>query len=98
MHLNHTIVHAQDKRASAIFLGELLGIPPPRYAGPFAMVQIDADLSLDFLDAEGTIRQQHYAFLVTEDEFDAFFARARTRRTADMVAMQLEYPQQRRRP
>lgn len=79
MHLNHTIVHSHDKRASATFLTELLGLPPPRYAGPFAMVQIDADLSLDFLDVDGTIRQQHYAFLVTEAEFDAIFARVRER-------------------
>ena len=80
MHLNHTIVHARDKQASADFLAELLGLLPARRAGPFAMLQIDADLSLDFIDAEGTIQPQHYAFLVTEAEFDAIFARVRERK------------------
>lgn len=79
MHLNHTIVHARDKQALATFLSELLGLPPPRRAGPFAMVQVDADLSLDYLDAEGTIRPQHYAFLVIEAESDAIFERVRER-------------------
>jgi catechol 2,3-dioxygenase-like lactoylglutathione lyase family enzyme len=79
MHLNHTIVHARDKEVSAKFLNTLLGLPPPRHAGPFAMVEIDADLSLDFIDGEGTIQPQHYAFLVTEAEFDAIFARMRER-------------------
>lgn len=80
MHLNHTIVHAHDKQVSAGFLGELLGLAPPSLVGPFAVVQIDADLSLDFLDVEGAIDSQHYAFLVTEAEFDAIFSRVRARR------------------
>lgn len=79
MHLNHTIVNARDKEVSARFLGELLGLPPPRSVGPFAIVQIDADLTLDFIDAEDSVQPQHYAFLVTEAEFDAIFARIRER-------------------
>ena len=77
MHMNHTIVHACNKEASAIFTGEPLGLPPPHLAGPFARVQVDAELSLDFIDTGGTIRPQHYAFLATEAEFDAIFARER---------------------
>lgn len=34
MHLNHTIVHARDKEASAKFLSEVLGLSPPPHAGP----------------------------------------------------------------
>ena len=79
MHLDHTIVHARDKQASASFMSQVLGLPPPQQAGPFAMVRIDADLSLDFVDATGTIQAQHYAFVVTEAEFDAIFARVRER-------------------
>lgn len=82
MHLNHTIVHARDRQVSATFLSEVLGLPPPRTVGPFAVVQIDPDLSLDFADAAGPIAQQHYAFLVTEAEFDAIFARIRERGVA----------------
>jgi catechol 2,3-dioxygenase-like lactoylglutathione lyase family enzyme len=80
MHLNHTIVHARDKQASADFFAELLGLAPARRVGPFAMLQIDADLSLDFIDAQGHIQPQHYAFLVTEAEFDAIFGRIQARR------------------
>jgi catechol 2,3-dioxygenase-like lactoylglutathione lyase family enzyme len=80
MHLNHTIVHAHDKLASSAFFTELFGLPPAQRVGPFAMVQIDADLSLDFLDSGGSIQPQHYAFLVTESEFDAIFARVRERK------------------
>lgn len=67
------------KEASAIFTGELLGLPPPHHAGPFATVQVDAELSLDFIDTGGTTRPQHDAFLVTEAEFDAIFACVRER-------------------
>lgn len=82
MHLNHTIVHARDKQVSAAFLSEVLGLPPPQTIGPFAVVQVDADLSLDFLDTAGSIAQQHYAFLVTEAEFDAILTRIRQRGAA----------------
>jgi catechol 2,3-dioxygenase-like lactoylglutathione lyase family enzyme len=75
VHLNHTIVHARDKRASAVFLAELLGLPDPVPYGPFECVTMDNDVSLDFDDDEGEIARQHYAFLVTEDEFDAIFGR-----------------------
>jgi catechol 2,3-dioxygenase-like lactoylglutathione lyase family enzyme len=75
VHLNHTIVHARDKRASAVFMAELLGLPDPVPYGPFECVTMDNDVSLDFDDDEGEIARQHYAFLVTEDEFDAIFGR-----------------------
>lgn len=77
MHLNHTIVHASRKERSAHFLAELLGLPPPRRWGPFSVLQVDPDLSLDFMDHQGTIQPQHYAFLVTEAEFDGIYDRIR---------------------
>ena len=43
---------------------------------------MSSDTTLDFVDAEGDITQQHYAFLVTEAEFDEIFARVRERRVA----------------
>ena len=79
MHLNHTIVPARDKIAASDFVSQLLGLPPPRLVGPFAIVQVDADLSLDLLDAAEPLPSQHYAFLVSEAEFDAIFARMRER-------------------
>jgi catechol 2,3-dioxygenase-like lactoylglutathione lyase family enzyme len=72
--LNHTIVHAHDKHASARFLADVLGVPVGPEAGPFVMVQLANNVTLDFMDAE-SVRPQHYAFLVTEDEFDTAYGR-----------------------
>ena len=76
--LNHTIVAARDRHESAIFLSEILGLKPPATYGPFAVVELDNEVSLDFID-DPEIHQRHYAFLVTEAEFDAIFARIRDR-------------------
>ncbi|MCW5890945.1 MAG: VOC family protein [bacterium] len=76
--LNHTIVSAKDRDGSALFLAEMLGLPSPQLLGPFAIVQV-GDTSLDFLADDGTIAAQHYAFLVSEAEFDAIFARIQER-------------------
>ena len=76
--LNHTIVAARDRRESAAFLAEILGLAPPTTYGPFAVVQLDNDVSLDFMDDE-EVHQRHYAFLVTEAEFDEIFGRIRAR-------------------
>lgn len=77
--LNHTIVHARDSRASAVFLADILGLPPPTPFGPFQVVEVDNRVSLDFLDDDGKIATQHYAFLISEAEFDRIFARIRER-------------------
>ena len=78
--LNHTIVAAHDKNASATFLTEILGLPAPSLLGPFAVVQVGDDTSLDYMDGNGEITSQHYAFLVSEIEFDEIFERIRERR------------------
>ena len=75
--LNHTIVHARDKRRSAEFLAGLLGLPGPAPFGPFLVVQVANGVSLDFADDAGPIHPQHYAFLVTEEEFDRILERIR---------------------
>jgi catechol 2,3-dioxygenase-like lactoylglutathione lyase family enzyme len=76
--LNHTIVAARDKREAASFLADLLGLTAPTTFGPFSVVQLANDVSLDFIDDAET-HPRHYAFLVTEDEFDEIFARIRAR-------------------
>ena len=78
--LNHTIVAAHDKDSAAMFLIEILGLPAPLLLGPFAVVRVSDDTSLDYIDADGEITSQHYAFLVSEIEFDEIFARIRERR------------------
>lgn len=73
--LNHTIVAARDKDASALFLTEMLGLPAPMELGPFAVVAVGDQLTLDYVDSEDDIVPQHYAFLVEEAEFDEIFER-----------------------
>jgi len=77
--LNHTIVAARDKKESALFLAEIFGLPEPTRYGPFLAVQAANDVTLDFRDVTGHITSQHYAFLVSEDEFDAILGRIRER-------------------
>jgi hypothetical protein len=73
--LNHTIVHAHDKHASAQFLVDILGLEPPGTYGPFVVVEVDNGVSLDFADDHGKPHPQHYAFLVSEEEFDQIHGR-----------------------
>jgi catechol 2,3-dioxygenase-like lactoylglutathione lyase family enzyme len=68
--LNHTIVNASDKRASAAFLADVLGVEQAPDWGPFSPVHLGNGVSLDFQDAGGDITPQHYAFLVSDAEFD----------------------------
>jgi catechol 2,3-dioxygenase-like lactoylglutathione lyase family enzyme len=77
--LNHTIVASRDHRKSALFLSEVLGLEAPFVMGPFALVKVGDELTLDFMEADGELTPQHYAFLVSETEFDEIFARVRDR-------------------
>ncbi|MEV0279806.1 VOC family protein [Streptomyces sp. NPDC050610] len=74
--LNHTIVHARDNRESAEFLAHILGLEVGAEAGPFIPVDTSNAVTLDFaaIPAESIV-MQHYAFLVSDDEFDAAFGR-----------------------
>ena len=76
---NHTILRARHSEQSARFLAEMLGLPSPRRWGPFQMVTTDNGANLDYMDADGDITPQHYAFLVGDDEFDEIFGRIRER-------------------
>ena len=80
--LNHTIVWSSDKQRSADFLAEILGRPAPRTFFHFVVVDLDNGVSLDFLEKEGEVSPQHYAFLVSESEFDEIFGRVRERSLA----------------
>ena len=77
--LNHTIIWAHDKHASAAFLADVLGVEAPTRYGSFVIVRVANDVSLDFLDVDDVVHPQHYAFLVSEDEFDEIFGRIRER-------------------
>jgi catechol 2,3-dioxygenase-like lactoylglutathione lyase family enzyme len=73
--LNHTIVYAHDKKASAEFLAGILGLEVDSPFGPFIGVTTGNGVTLDFADWEPEFQTQHYAFLISEDEFDQIFGR-----------------------
>ncbi|HEY1362846.1 MAG TPA: VOC family protein [Xanthobacteraceae bacterium] len=73
--LNHTIVPARDKVAAARFFAEIFGLtPPPHAGGHFAPVRVNESLTLLF-DQDDSFESHHYAFHVSEPEFDAIFGR-----------------------
>ncbi|MCF3185090.1 VOC family protein [Streptomyces polychromogenes] len=77
--LNHTIVHSRDNRESAEFLAHILGLEVGPEWGPFVPVETGNGVTLDFATIPaGSITPQHYAFLVSEEEFDSAFEKIRT--------------------
>lgn len=74
--LNHTIVNVSNKEESAKFFAEVLGLPPAEpFLGYFLVLRTSNGVSLDFIDSSEKIEPQHYAFLVSETEFDQIFGR-----------------------
>jgi catechol 2,3-dioxygenase-like lactoylglutathione lyase family enzyme len=72
--LNHTIVWCKDKAESAAFLTGILGLPPARPFLGFLVIDLGNGVSMDYYEQDQAISRQHYAFLVSEAEFDAGFA------------------------
>ena len=72
--LNHTIVPAHDKEASASFFADIFGLKYEGASGHFAPVRVNETLTLDFDDAD-RFDIHHYAFHVSDPEFDAIFKR-----------------------
>jgi catechol 2,3-dioxygenase-like lactoylglutathione lyase family enzyme len=78
MRLDHTIVAAKDKVASAEFFAGIFDRPVAH--GYFSQVRVDEALTLDFADEDEMGGGcTHYAFHVTDAEFDAIFARVKAR-------------------
>jgi catechol 2,3-dioxygenase-like lactoylglutathione lyase family enzyme len=74
--LNHTIVPVRDKTAAAHFFAEIFGLKLKEEGNHFAPVRVNDTLTLLF-DEDTAVRSHHYAFHVSDDEFDAIFARIR---------------------
>lgn len=81
--LNHTIAWCKDQKRSANFLTRVLGLPEPRRFMHFLVVDLSNDVSIDYFETNEHVALQHFAFLVSEDEFDSAFDRIND--------MQLEY-------
>jgi catechol 2,3-dioxygenase-like lactoylglutathione lyase family enzyme len=73
--LDHTIVPAHDKVASAKFFAKIFGLTYDGPTGPFAPVQVNETLTFDFDDRREHFEVHHYAFHVGDEEFDAIFGR-----------------------
>ncbi len=75
--LDHTIVPSRDKEAAARFFSRIFGLTYNGTVSPFAPVRVNENLTLDFLDFDeaSDFETHHYAFKVSEAEFDAIFGR-----------------------
>jgi catechol 2,3-dioxygenase-like lactoylglutathione lyase family enzyme len=76
--LNHTIVPARDKHASAAFIAEILGVDVAEESPPFVPVRLANGVTLDYMNHRD-VTSQHYAFLLDDDEWDAAYDRLRRR-------------------
>jgi catechol 2,3-dioxygenase-like lactoylglutathione lyase family enzyme len=87
--LDHTIVPAKDKVAAAEFFAEIFGLKVKPGQGRFAQVQVNESLTFDFADepeAWGgpgfdprTGKSHHYAFHISDAEFEAIFSRVKAK-------------------
>ena len=77
--LDHTIVHARDNHASAEFYVDVFGFGPTKRFGPFLDIETANGVTLALLETDLSFDPQHYAFLVTDAEFDRIFDRVRAR-------------------
>jgi catechol 2,3-dioxygenase-like lactoylglutathione lyase family enzyme len=73
--LNHTIVAARDPEASAQFLAGILGLEVDPPLAHFTPVTLANRVTLDYDQSRDSIHPCHYAFMASDDEFDAAFAR-----------------------
>jgi catechol 2,3-dioxygenase-like lactoylglutathione lyase family enzyme len=76
--LDHTIVPAKDKKASARFFAEIFGLTVTPGRGYFAQVRVNESLTLDFSN-ESDAGTGHYAFHVSEAEYEAIFSRVKAK-------------------
>lgn len=67
--LNHTIVPAHDKHASAAFLAGLLDLDVGGEVGPFVQLPLGNGVTLDYMNSSD-FSSHHYAFLVDDETFD----------------------------
>lgn len=82
--LNHTIVPCRSAKSTAAWYAEMFGLEAPVHWGPFWQVTTANGVALDFDEGDTgeNMRSIHYAFLVSEEEFDSVFERIRERAIA----------------
>ena len=75
--LNHTIAWCRDQKESANFLTNILGLLAAVRFMHFLVVELDNGVSIDYFETTEPVALQHFAFLVTESDFDQIFGRIR---------------------
>ena len=76
--LNHTIVPAFNHIETAKFYEFIFEFKFLKVWGPFAVVKVNSSLTLDFKQAD-TFNSVHFAFKVSEKEFDNIFNRIKSK-------------------
>ncbi len=79
--LNHTIVLTHDNISSAKYYENIFGFKFVKVWGNFAVVKVNQTFTLDFMN-ESNFSSQHYAFKVSEDQFDEILGRIKTESVA----------------
>lgn len=74
LHLDHTIVPARDHVDAARRMARLFGLTFNGTWGHFAPLKVNDTLTLDF-DTSANPNSHHYAFLASDEEFDAILGR-----------------------
>ena len=76
LELDHLIVPARDREASAARLAQILDVPWSRTGvGPFCPVYVNDHLTLDVDQVTGELPVLHFCFRMSDDAFDALLGR-----------------------
>jgi hypothetical protein len=78
--LDHSIVPARNRDASAKLLAETLGVPSgPASIGPFYEVYVNEGTTLDFIQTDEAFPVYHFCFRVGPEEFAAILGRLKAK-------------------
>ncbi|UGT72265.1 VOC family protein [Nocardia gipuzkoensis] len=92
---DHTIVGCHDHRVSAAFWADILGLEVGTGWGPFIPLSLPGGGTFDFANVPPQVTEiqpQHYAFLVSEAEFDAAYAKIQRERLDHWADPQQQRP------
>jgi len=72
--IDHIILNTNDIAASVDFYTEVLGFKNEGEDGPFTVIRVSEEFTLQ-LAPWGTKGNEHYAFAMSREDFDAAFSR-----------------------
>ena len=94
--INHAIVAAYDRQASAVFFAEIFSLAEPTEWGPFSTVLLGDGAHLHFAEPPDVtdIQFQHYAFKVDDQQFDEIYTRLQDLKLEHWADPQMQQPSQ----